>query len=251
MVPLHGLTKQALGCRDIGTLTGNDHIFRQLFEPVSCTYTYLLADKITREAVIIDPVLEKVERDLKQVQQLDLNLKYAINTHVHADHVTGTGKLKQHFKGCCSVLSGESGGAADIHLQHADILQFGKFSLEFRSTPGHTDGCMSILWKEAGAIFTGDAVLIRKCGRTDFQQGDAGKLYDVVHEHIFSLPPDTLIYPGHDYDGLTVSTVGEEIQFNTRLNKSRGEFVETMNNLNLPLPKQIDRSLPANLNCGL
>lgn len=226
-------------------------IFRQLFEHVSSTYTYLLADADSREAVLIDPVLETVERDLRIINEIGVKLVYAANTHCHADHVTGTGMLKKKLSDCKSVISGDSGALADIHIKEGDTIKFGKFTLEVRSTPGHTDGCLTYVLSDHSMAFTGDALLIRGCGRTDFQQGDATKLYQSVHEKILSLPGDCALYPAHDYTGQTMSTVAEEKKFNPRFTKPLPQFVELMNNLNLPKPKQIDRAVPANLLCGI
>uniref|UniRef100_A0A668S4N3 Persulfide dioxygenase ETHE1, mitochondrial n=1 Tax=Oreochromis aureus TaxID=47969 RepID=A0A668S4N3_OREAU len=222
-----------------------------LFESESSTYTYLLADTNTKEAVIIDPVLETIDRDLKLIKELGLNLTVAVNTHCHADHITSTGLMKQRVAGLKSAISKFSGATADIHLTEGDNIPFGRHSLTVKETPGHTDGCITLVTGDQTMAFTGDALLIRGCGRTDFQQGCAEKLYHSVHEKIFTLPDECLIYPAHDYLGQTVSTVGEERKFNPRLTKSMEEFVELMNNLNLPKPKKIDISVPANLVCGL
>jgi len=230
---------------------GNGLLFRQMSDKESWTYTYLLADSESKEAVIIDPVVDQVERDLKIIEQNGLKLVYAVNTHVHADHITGTGLLKRRLPGVASAISQVSGGKADLYLSHGSRLSFGRHSLEARSTPGHTNGCMSFVLASSGLAFTGDALLIRGCGRTDFQEGDPGTLFDSVWREILSLPDSTLLYPAHDYVGLTVTTVGEEKIHNPRLSKSKEQFIDIMNNLNLPYPKQIDKSLPANLVCGL
>ncbi|CAF1352525.1 unnamed protein product [Rotaria magnacalcarata] len=232
------------------------HIFRQLYEPVSSTYTYLLADLTTKEALIIDPVIETAERDAKLIQQLGLKLRYAINTHVHADHVTGSGKLKKLLPGCKSVLSNQSGGKADVYVEDGEFIKIGESGktplvIESRATPGHTNGCTSFVWHDYGAVFTGDAVLIRGCGRTDFQQGSADKLYTSIQTKIFTLPDHYLVYPAHDYTGQTCSSILEEKTHNPRLTKSREAFIEIMNNLKLDYPKQIDKALPANIICGL
>lgn len=230
--------------------------FRQLFEPDTSTYTYLLADLDTKDAVLIDPVDVTVERDLAVLRDLQLNLKFALNTHIHADHITGSGLLKTKIKGCKSVLSSYTGGGvSDVTMDHLNEISFGKFKLEGRHTPGHTNGCMSFLLrdlnKEPYAVFTGDALLIRGCGRTDFQQGDSTKLYESLHKQLFTLPDDTIVYPCHDYKGRTASTIGEEKQFNARATKSQDEFVKIMENLNLAKPRFIDKALPANFKCGL
>jgi sulfur dioxygenase len=225
-----------------------------MYDQETSTYTYLLGDSETKECLLIDPVLEQIDRDAQVIKELGLDLKYGLNTHVHADHITGTGVMKQkHFPKMQSVL-GEAGNEkakADIKLKDGDVLRLGSISLEFRSTPGHTNGCHTIVDHDHKLIFTGDTVLIRGCGRTDFQQGDAKKLYSVVWEKVFSLPEDFYIYPAHDYKGRMVSTVAEEKKHNPRLTKTVDEFVNIMNNLNLPYPKKIDASVPANLVCGL
>ncbi|KAM4579951.1 persulfide dioxygenase ETHE1, mitochondrial [Odontesthes bonariensis] len=226
-------------------------VFRQLFEKESSTYTYLLADTDTKEAVIIDPVLETLDRDLKLIKELGLNLTMAVNTHCHADHITSTGLMKKRLPGLKSAISKFSGASADVLLSEGDKISFGRHSLVVRETPGHTDGCSTLVSGDQRMAFTGDTLLIRGCGRTDFQQGCATRLYESVHQKIFTLPDECLVYPAHDYLGQTVSTVGEERKFNRRLTKSKEEFVEIMKNLNLPKPAKIDIAVPANLVCGL
>ncbi|XP_029834497.2 persulfide dioxygenase ETHE1, mitochondrial [Ixodes scapularis] len=232
-------------------MRNNSQLFRQLFDEKSWTYTYLLADLDTKQALLIDPVLEQVDRDTKLLSELGLKLVYAVNTHVHADHITGSGKLKERIEGCQSVISAASQAKADKHLTPGEVFGMGSIKLEARATPGHTSGCMTYVWHEQRKAFTGDAVLIRGCGRTDFQQGNAELLYDVVHSQVFSLPGDYQLYPAHDYKGQTTTTVAEEIKFNPRLSKTKSEFVEIMNNLNLSYPKMIDKAVPANMVCGL
>ncbi|CAG0888297.1 unnamed protein product [Cyprideis torosa] len=234
-----------------GTWLGYQLPIRQLFDRESCTYTYLLADRETKEAVLIDPVIEHAERDAKLVEELGLELKYAINTHVHADHITGSGKLKKLIPGCQSALCSKANAQADLQLEPGSTIDFGKFKLEVRSTPGHTNGCATFVDHDNRMAFTGDALLIRGCGRTDFQQGDSGALYDNVHSQILSLPDDFELYPAHDYKGQTVTTVLEEKRFNPRLTKPKDEFKKIMDELGLPYPKKIDVSLPANMVCGL
>jgi len=228
-------------------------LFRQLFDPETSTYSYLLADEASRSAVLIDPVREQVERDVQLIGELELDLLYAFETHVHADHVTGGGLLRQRL-GCRLGLS-ERGGVltADDLLHDGDRIEFGSHSLEVRATPGHTDGCLTFVCHEAGMAFTGDALLIRGCGRTDFQQGDAELLYRSVRERILSLPDETRLYPGHDYKGRTVTTVAEEKRFNPRLGdaKKLDEFVDLMDHLGLPYPKRIDEAVPANMASGV
>ncbi len=226
-------------------------IFHQLFEPETSTFTYLLADPDTHEALLIDPVLEEVERYVALLAELGLTLRYTVETHVHADHVTAGGALRERL-GSRSVVHADGGAAcADRLVRDGDVVAVGGVRLEVRETPGHTDGCVSYVMGDR--VFTGDALLIGGCGRTDFQGGDAGKLYDSLHRQIFSLPPETLVYPGHDYKGRTVSTVGEELANNARLGagRTRAAFVELMANLKLAYPKQIDRAVPANLACGI
>ncbi|XP_043113630.1 persulfide dioxygenase ETHE1, mitochondrial [Puntigrus tetrazona] len=234
-----------------GRMESRAPLFRQLFEAESSTYTYLLADAESRDAVLIDPVLETVDRDLKLLSELGLTLKVALNTHCHADHITGSGLLKKKLFGLKSAISKHSGAAADIQLSDGDRVHFGKLYVTVRETPGHTDGCVTYVTEDERMAFTGDALLIRGCGRTDFQQGSPLRLYESVHKKIFSLPGHCFIYPAHDYKGQTVSTVDEEKKFNPRLTKTLDEFVNIMNNLNLPKPKKIDISVPANLVCGL
>lgn len=227
-------------------------LFRQLFDAESSTYSYLLADSRTREAVLIDPVLEQVERDASLIADLDLTLLYAIDTHVHADHVTGAGALRERL-GCRTVMSERAGvGCADVLVKQDDIIWFGQERLQVRETPGHTSGCLSYVTANYSMAFTGDALLIRGCGRTDFQEGDAHVLYRSVHGQLFTLPAATLVYPAHDYHGRTATTVQEELRHNPRLGygKTEDAFVELMSKLQLSYPKKIDVALPRNLRCG-
>jgi sulfur dioxygenase len=225
-------------------------VFRQLFDPSSSTYTYLLADE--GQAVLIDPVFEQAARDAALLRELGLNLVATLETHVHADHVTAAW-LHRRRLGSQIVLSAASGAqGADRLLQHGDTVAFGRRHLQARATPGHTDGCMSFVLDDGSRAFTGDALLIRGCGRTDFQQGSAERLFDSVHLQLFTLPEHCLLYPGHDYRGLTVSSVGEERRFNPRLggDASVGDFAGYMRHLGLPHPKLMDKAVPANLKCG-
>jgi sulfur dioxygenase len=227
-------------------------IFRQLFDPQSSTYTYLLADAATREAVLIDPVFEHARRDSALIGELGLTLVCTLETHVHADHVTGASVLRERM-GSKIALGSETGAeGGDRYLADGDKVAFGSRSLEARATPGHTGGCMSYVLDDHTMAFTGDALLIRGCGRTDFQEGDAHRLYRSVREKLFSLPDDCLLYPGHDYKGLTASSVGEEKHHNPRLAESIGEgdFVGYMTHLGLPHPKLMQVAVPANLQCG-
>ncbi|OVA13253.1 Beta-lactamase-like [Macleaya cordata] len=230
-------------------------LFRQLFEKESSTYTYLLADLShpDKPALLVDPVDKTVDRDLSVVKDLGLKLIYAINTHIHADHVTGTGLLKGKVPGVKSIISKASNSKADLFVDHGDKIHIGNLFLEVRATPGHTLGCVTYVTGDGPdqpqprMAFTGDALLIRGCGRTDFQGGSSSQLYKSVHSQIFSLPKDTFIYPAHDYRGFTVSTVGEEMLYNPRLTKD--EVI--IWHLNLPYPKLIDVAVPANMVCGL
>jgi sulfur dioxygenase len=227
-------------------------LFRQLFDHDSSTYTYLLADSQTREAVIIDPVFEQFDRDRAVIEELELQLRYSLETHVHADHVTATTLLRKRF-GARSVISERSGVVcADLLVKQGDTIHFGRHTIEVRETPGHTAGCLTYVLADPPMAFTGDALLIRGCGRTDFQQGDSAKLYESVHEQILSLADDTLLYPAHDYKGRTVTSVREEKRYNPRLGEgqTQADFVKIMAELGLPYPKKIDMAVPANVRCG-
>jgi sulfur dioxygenase len=226
-------------------------IFRQLFDTETSTYTYLLAAGPGADAILIDPVLEQVERDLQFVKEIGVNLKYVINTHCHADHITGSGKIKSLMPGVQSMISKASTAKADVYLEPEQMFKVGSLVFRAIATPGHTDGCMCFYLEDKGMIFTGDALMIRGCGRTDFQGGSSEHLYDNIHQKVFTLPRDTLVYPAHDYKGRMCSTIKEEKQFNPRFTKSKEEFVKLMNELGLPYPKKIDASLPANLKCGI
>ncbi|XP_034886753.1 persulfide dioxygenase ETHE1 homolog, mitochondrial [Populus alba] len=233
--------------------------FRQLFEKESSTYTYLLADVShpDKPALLIDPVDKTVDRDLSLVKELGLKLIYALNTHVHADHITGTGLIKTKSPGVKSIISKASGSKADILVEPGDKVSFGDLFLEVRATPGHTSGCVTYVTGDGPdqpqprMVFTGDALLIRGCGRTDFQGGSSLQLYKSVHSQIFTLPKDTLIYPAHDYKGFSVSTVEEEMLYNPRLTKNQETFKGIMENLNLAYPKMMGIAVPANMVCGL
>lgn len=225
-------------------------LFRQLFDRESCTYTYLIADLSLKAAILVDPVLEQVERDLKLINELNLTLNYCLETHIHADHITGTGKLRE-VTGCKGIVpENAQATCADRHIRDGEILQLGEINIKAIATPGHTDSHMAYL-VNGNRILTGDALFIRGCGRTDFQSGDAGTLYDSVTQNLFTLGDETLVYPAHDYRGHTVSTIGEEKQFNPRLAKrTRSSFIEFMNSLNLPNPKKMMEAVPANESCG-
>ncbi len=225
-------------------------IFKQFFETETSTFTYLLGCEETKEAALIDPVDSEVEQYLNVLKEEGLTLMYTLETHVHADHVTGADSLR-NATGSKSVIHRDGGAkCGDLLVTDGIHLNVGNIDIEVRHTPGHTNGCVS--YYTGDRIFTGDALLIGGCGRTDFQMGDAAQLYDSIHKHIFTLPDETLIYPGHDYNGNTVSTVGTEKKENKRLgnNKSKEEFIEIMDNLKLAYPKFIDVALPANQDCG-
>ena len=227
-------------------------IFRQLFDLQSWTYTYLLGSGKSREAILIDPVFEQVGRDAALIAELGLHLTDTLDTHVHADHVTGASLLRRRLASRIAIARTSNAQGADRYLEHGDKIAFGEFSVEARSTPGHTNDSLSFVLDDEAMAFTGDALLIRGCGRTDFQHGSAHALYQSVHAQIFTLPESCLLYPGHDYRGLTVTSVAEEKRFNPRLGGaiSEGDFVGYMSNLRLAHPKQIDIAVPANLKCG-
>ena len=228
---------------------GRGMLFRQLFDPETSTYTYLFADPSTGEAAIIDPVREQAARDIALVEELGLRLVYTLETHVHADHVTGSGALRAETGATAVVGEGAGVGCADVRARDGDELALGKLRIRVISTPGHTSGCVSYLVGDR--VFTGDALLIRGTGRTDFQSGSAETLYDSITEKLFTLPPETLVYPGHDYKGRTVSTIGEEMRFNPRLaGRTKQQFVAIMDALGLPPPKRIAEAVPANQACG-
>lgn len=221
---------------------------RQLFDAESSTYTYLIADPLTRQAALIDPVREQVERDLTLVRELGLTLTHVLETHVHADHITGAGELRKRT-GCAVVASHKGPSCADVSVRGGDVVKIGRLEVKVLETPGHTDDSLSYLVDHA--VFTGDALLVRTAGRTDFQNGDPGQLYDSITRVLFALPDETIVYPGHDYRGFTQSTIGEEKRFNARVaGRDRDAFIALMNGLHLPKPKRIDEAVPANRACG-
>src|SRR5262245_45783164 len=226
-------------------------IFRQLFDPESSSYSYLLGDEITREAVLIDSVAEQLERDMALLRELDLKLAYALETHVHADHVTAAGHLREKLGARVAVSKFSGVQNADVLLSDGDWLAFGSHRLEARATPGHTSGCMTDVTH--GMAFTGDALLIRGCGRTDFQQGDARTLFHSVRSKILTLPESTTLFPAHDYRGRMSTSVGEELRYNPRLGTGRTveQFIELMGRLTLSYPKRMDEAVPANLHAGV
>ena len=223
----------------------------QLFDTESSTFTYILVAPGDTEAVIIDPVERHWERDLRHLQRLNLTLRYVLETHAHADHVTSAGRLCQMTGASAAVPSGCGIAPAQLQLNDGDVIRFGNGEeVQVLHTPGHTAGSMSYVWR--GNVFTGDTLLIDGCGRTDFQSGSADALYDSVSGKLFTLPDDTRMWPGHDYQGQAVSTIGWEKRHNARLaGRSRAEFVKLMGELDLPKPKLIDVAVPANQNLGL
>ena len=224
-------------------------MLRQLFDQDTWTFTYLVADEDSRKAVLIDPVKGQVDRDLRLVEELGLELVYVLDTHVHADHVTGAGTIAART-GARSVQGSAGAECANIHVEHGDVLEAGGLRVEVIGTPGHTDD--SISFRIGDMVFTGDALFVRGCGRTDFQNGNAGQLYDSITRELFTLPDHVVVYPGHDYRGMSMSTIGEEKAHNPRLaGKTRDEFIQIMDNLNLASPKYIDVAVPANRACGL
>ena len=229
-------------------------IFKQLFETDSSTYTYLIADPDQGEAILIDPVLETVERDLQVLRDMGLTLTATLDTHVHADHLTGARALRERT-GCKTAYPAlVQASCVDIGIREGEPFRVGNIELHPLFTPGHTDHHHAYLLDTPvqKMVFTGDALLIDACGRTDFQSGDAEALYNSIHNKLFSLPDETLIYPGHDYEGRFVSSIAQEKTRNPRLGggKSKEEFVEIMNGLDLPYPRKIDFAVPGNMECG-
>ncbi|MFN0161283.1 MAG: MBL fold metallo-hydrolase [Burkholderiales bacterium] len=225
-------------------------VFEQLFDTVSSTLTYIVADGATREAVIIDPVDSLVERDLEVLERLGLKLRFTVETHAHADHITSAGTLRLRTGAQAAAPFNCGIEPADLHLEEGARIAFGAENLQVIETPGHTAGSICLLWRDA--VFTGDTLFIGGCGRADFQGGSAADLYDSITQRLFTLPAATRVYPGHDYKGNRVSTIGAEMRTNPRLaGKSREEFVALMNALDLPAPKLIDVAVPANRKLGL
>ena len=226
-------------------------IFKQLFDTETWTYTYLIADPVSKEALFIDPVNTHIDHYIALLEAQGLQLKYSLETHVHADHITASGLLRQRL-GAQTAVSELCGAAtADVQIQDGDIFKLGTSEeIKVIATPGHTRGSISFLWRDR--VFTGDSLLIGGCGRTDFQGGDPGALYDSITQRLFTLKDETLVYPGHDYQERWVSSIAQERTTNPRLaGKTREQFIEIMNNLNLPKPRLIDEAVPANRYCGL
>ena len=230
-------------------------IFRQLFENTSSTYTYLLACEDTKQCALIDTVVDTTDRDMKVLQDLGLTLTYTIDTHIHADHLTAATKLKALTNSQIIYPSMCDLPCMDIGAKEGEAIKIGSISLHPLFTPGHTDHHFAYLIDNGTQqmVFTGDALLIEACGRTDFQSGDAATLYESIHSKLFSLPNETLVYPGHDYSGRTISSIQQEKQRNPRLgnNTSKEDFVHIMDNLDLPYPKKIDFAVPGNEDCGV
>ncbi len=225
-------------------------LFRPLFEKESSTYTYLLADVDTKEAIIIDAVDNTQQRDIDLIEELGLDLRYIVETHIHADHITSSCPLKQRFRNAQIVFGAANLiTCADILIKDGENLNFGSYQMIAMTTPGHTNGCMSYIVDDK--VFTGDALLIRSCGRCDFQDGSAEKLFDSIQK-IFTLANETLVYPAHDYVGRTVSSIGEEKQFNEMIGDSvdKDEFMRRVNAMDLSLPAKIHVAVPANQVCG-
>jgi len=222
----------------------------QLFDPASSSYTYLVFDEATREAVIIDPVDEQLGRDMAALREYGLRLVWTVETHTHADHITSAGLLAEHAGARTAAPEGCGIGTAAVQLKHGDMLRFGGEQLKALHTPGHTAGSMCYLWR--GHVFTGDTLLINGCGRTDFQSGGAAALYRSLTEILFALPDETVVWPGHDYHGRSHSTIGAEKAGNARVaGKTLAEFKSIMDELNLPKPKRLDEAVPANRHSGL
>ena len=226
-------------------------MFKQIFHEESASYTYLIACLKTRNAVLIDPVNTTIDDYIALLEEHNLTLKFALDTHLHADHITASGLLKRML-GCQTAVSALCHtNNADIEIQDGDIFSLSDTeSIRAMSTAGHTTGSVCFLWRDR--IFTGDTLLINGCGRTDFQGGDAATLYNTITQLLFTLPDSTLVYPGHDYSGHYVSNIAQEKTSNARLaNKTQAEFIEIMDNLDLPCPRLIDFAVPANRDCGL
>ena len=227
-------------------------LIRQHYDPVSSTYTYLLIDPSSSEAVLIDPVLTQHTRDAALIRELGAKLVATLDTHCHADHVTGAWRMKQAFGSRIGLAEVYGAANVDLPLKHGQVVRFGASALEVRATPGHTAGCLSFVAADRRCVFTGDALLVRAVGRTDFQQGNAAQLFESVRTQLFSLPEECVVYPAHDYEGRTSSTIGEERRYTPRLGGEAKEedFIGYMENLGLPHPKLLAVAVPANMSCG-
>jgi sulfur dioxygenase len=223
---------------------------RQLFDPESSTYSYLLWDPASREAALIDPVQDQITRDLRQIRELALNLRYTLETHVHADHITGSGLLRKTLNSLVLVHENSRSKCADILLRDRDQIPLGSRKIRVIHTPGHTDS--DVCYLISGMVFTGNALLIRGCGRTDYHSSNAGMLYDSITKRLFSLPDNTIVYPGHDHEGRSYSTVGEEKAYNPRVGNgiSRDRFISITQNRQPERPSRIHEALPSNVRCG-
>jgi sulfur dioxygenase len=228
----------------------NPLIFHQLFDKETYTYTYLIADPTSKDAIIIDPTIDTYERDLNLIRELQLNLKYILDTHIHADHITGASQLKKATGAKIGISHNSLASGPDTFLKDGDQIPFGDRFMTALATPGHTNSCMSFYID--GYVFTGDTLLIRGTGRTDFQEGNTSTLYNSIRKKLFTLPDDTRVYPGHDYSGHTSSTIGQEKMLNPRVRLENTEevFIQMMSNLKLDAPKRIREAVPANLKSG-
>jgi glyoxylase-like metal-dependent hydrolase (beta-lactamase superfamily II) len=226
-------------------------IFRQLYEPLSSTYTYLIGCEETGQAILIDPVIVSMERDLAEVKRLGLSLAYTVDTHIHADHITAALEMKSAVGSKIAAPAYDRLPCTDVGIEEGKPFRVGSITLQPLHTPGHTDGHFAYLFNDR--VFTGDALLIDGCGRTDFQNGDADALYSSVREKLFTLPDEVLVYPAHDYNNRFVSSIAQEKKRNPRLGgeKTLEDFKEIMANLNLPYPKFIDYAVPGNRQCGV
>ncbi len=227
-------------------------MFRQWLEEVSHTYTYLIADEKTGRGFVIDPVVETFERDCALIDELNVKIEWVVETHVHADHVTAASLFRKKFQSKIGVSKFSGAEKADRYFDDGETLDLAGMRVQALATPGHTDGCMSYYVPSLQSVFTGDTLLIRGCGRTDFQQGSSEKLFHSVRDKLFALPDTTMVYPAHEYKGRSVSTIIEEKKFNPRLNLkiTLSEFQNIMANLNLAKPAQIEKAVPLNMQCG-
>jgi len=223
---------------------------KQLYDQDTSTFTYLLWDEASNTAALIDSVKEQVRRDIRIIEEQGLDLQYLLETHIHADHITGGGLLRDHFKARVLVHKNSGSKCADQLLEEGDQILLGNQVIHVLYTPGHTNTDISYVID--GAVFTGDTLLIRGSGRTDFQSGDPGSAYDSITQKLFTLSDETVVYPGHDYHGRMSSTIGEEKRYNPRIHTgiTREQYITTMNEMNLPKPERIDVAVPGNLSCG-